>query len=151
MSERGSSQLYESMAMLVSYLQSMSDMNITGLCHSVQERRKCLQNGSEQKKSRFVIHVRESIIRRFILILKWMEKDAYRIFYKTIEKTKKWRLKNLSESKCSRNLDILIQNRRGHNSEYVAWFRKRPDLIEKYCTHGTGWNRERTDLYWMSI
>ena len=28
----------------------------------------------------------------------------------------------------------------GHNSEYVAWFRKRPDLIEKYCTHGTGWN-----------
>jgi alpha-galactosidase len=22
----------------------------------------------------------------------------------------------------------------------VAWFRKRPDLIEKYCTHGTGWN-----------
>ncbi|HOK53230.1 MAG TPA: alpha-glucosidase/alpha-galactosidase, partial [Armatimonadota bacterium] len=21
-----------------------------------------------------------------------------------------------------------------------AWFRKRPDLIEKYCTHGTGWN-----------
>lgn len=28
----------------------------------------------------------------------------------------------------------------GHNSEYNAWFRKRPDLIEKYCTHGTGWN-----------
>jgi alpha-galactosidase len=28
----------------------------------------------------------------------------------------------------------------GHNSEYVAWFRKRPDLLEKYCTHGTGWN-----------
>lgn len=22
----------------------------------------------------------------------------------------------------------------------MAWFRKRPDLIEKYCTHGTGWN-----------
>ena len=20
------------------------------------------------------------------------------------------------------------------------WFRKRPDLIEKYCIHGTGWN-----------
>ncbi len=28
----------------------------------------------------------------------------------------------------------------GHNSEYNWWFRKRPDLIEKYCTHGTGWN-----------
>ena len=28
----------------------------------------------------------------------------------------------------------------GHNSEYNWWFRKRPDLIEKYCMHGTGWN-----------
>ena len=28
----------------------------------------------------------------------------------------------------------------GHNSEYNAWFRKRPDLIEKYCSQGTGWN-----------
>ena len=28
----------------------------------------------------------------------------------------------------------------GHNSEYNWWFRKRPSLIEKYCTHGTGWN-----------
>ena len=28
----------------------------------------------------------------------------------------------------------------GHNSEYNWWFRKRPELIEQYCTHGTGWN-----------
>jgi alpha-galactosidase len=28
----------------------------------------------------------------------------------------------------------------GHNSEYNWWFRKRPDLIEKHCTHGTHWN-----------
>ena len=24
--------------------------------------------------------------------------------------------------------------------EYNAWFRKRKDLIEKYCTSSTGWN-----------
>jgi alpha-galactosidase len=28
----------------------------------------------------------------------------------------------------------------GHASEYNQWFRKRPDLIEKYCTHSTNWN-----------
>ena len=28
----------------------------------------------------------------------------------------------------------------GHASEYLPWFRKRKDLLEKYCTHGTGWN-----------
>ena len=38
------------------------------------------------------------------------------------------------------NLDYYVTESSGHNSEYNAWFRKRPDLIEKYCTHGTGWN-----------
>src|SRR5690606_18498750 len=38
------------------------------------------------------------------------------------------------------HLDYYVTESSGHNSEYNAWFRKRPDLIEKYCTHGTGWN-----------
>ncbi len=38
------------------------------------------------------------------------------------------------------NLDYYVTESSGHNSEYNPWFRKRPDLIEKYCTHGTGWN-----------
>ena len=25
-------------------------------------------------------------------------------------------------------------------TQYNRWFRKRPDLIERYCSHGTGWN-----------
>ena len=39
------------MAMLVSYLQSMSDMNITGLCHSVQGTAEMLAKwiGAEEK------------------------------------------------------------------------------------------------------
>jgi len=37
-------------------------------------------------------------------------------------------------------LDYYVTESSGHNSEYNSWFRKRPDLIEKYCTHGTGWN-----------
>ena len=36
--------------------------------------------------------------------------------------------------------DHYVTESSGHNSEYNWWFRKRPDLIEKYCTHGTGWN-----------
>jgi alpha-galactosidase len=38
------------------------------------------------------------------------------------------------------HLDYYVTESSGHNSEYNAWYRKRPDLIEKYCTHGTGWN-----------
>jgi alpha-galactosidase len=37
-------------------------------------------------------------------------------------------------------LGYYVTESSGHNSEYNPWFRKRPELIEKYCTHGTGWN-----------
>jgi alpha-galactosidase len=37
-------------------------------------------------------------------------------------------------------LDYYVTESSGHNSEYNWWFRKRPDLIRKYCTKGTGWN-----------
>jgi alpha-galactosidase len=37
-------------------------------------------------------------------------------------------------------LGYYVTESSGHNSEYNWWFRKRPDLIEKYCTHTTGWN-----------
>jgi len=36
--------------------------------------------------------------------------------------------------------DYYVTESSGHASEYNPWFRKRPDLIEKYCTHGTNWN-----------
>ncbi len=38
------------------------------------------------------------------------------------------------------NLGYYVTESSAHNSEYNWWFRKRPDLIRKYCTHGTGWN-----------
>lgn len=38
------------------------------------------------------------------------------------------------------HLNYYVTESSGHNSEYNWWFRKRPDLIEKYCMTGTGWN-----------
>jgi alpha-galactosidase len=38
------------------------------------------------------------------------------------------------------HLDYYVTESSGHNSEYNPWFRKRPELIERYCLHGTGWN-----------
>jgi len=40
-------------------------------------------------------------------------------------------------------LGYYVSESSGHNSEYNWWFRKRPDLIRKYCTTGTGWNPGR--------
>jgi len=39
--------------------------------------------------------------------------------------------------------DYYVTESSGHNSEYNAWFRKRQDLIDKYCldtNENTGWN-----------
>ncbi|MBO5952887.1 MAG: hypothetical protein J6Q53_02000 [Oscillospiraceae bacterium] len=38
------------------------------------------------------------------------------------------------------HLDYYVTESSGHNSEYVAWYRKRADLIGQYCTNGTHWN-----------
>ena len=35
-------------------------------------------------------------------------------------------------------LDYFVTESSEHNSEYNAWFRKRPDLLKKYCFRGTG-------------
>jgi alpha-galactosidase len=38
------------------------------------------------------------------------------------------------------HLGYYVTESSGHNSEYNWWFRKRKDLIKKYCIHGTGLN-----------
>ena len=38
------------------------------------------------------------------------------------------------------HLGYYVTESSGHNSEYNPWFRKRPDLIQKYCIKGTNWN-----------
>jgi len=38
------------------------------------------------------------------------------------------------------HLDCHVTESSGPNSEYNAWFRTRPDPIERCCTSGTGWN-----------
>ena len=65
--------------------------------------------------------------------------DAYPLIWKAIERPE---VANEEPVRIEmlRHLKYFPTESSGHNSEYTAWFRKRPDLIEKYCTHGTGWN-----------
>ncbi|MFQ9802006.1 MAG: hypothetical protein ACLR23_27435 [Clostridia bacterium] len=47
--------------------------------------------------------------------------------------------KEIVRNEMFTHLDYYVTESSGHNSEYNQWFRKRPDLIEKYCTqHTTG-------------
>jgi alpha-galactosidase len=70
----------------------------------------------------------------------WKGEDAYPLIRKAITENEAIYNEEIVRNEMFLHLDYYITESSGHNSEYNWWFRKRPDLIEKYCTHGTGWN-----------
>lgn len=127
------------MAMLVSYLQAQTNVNVTGLCHSVQ--------GTAAMLAEW-IHADEKDIdyvcaginhQAFYLEYKWNGKDAYPLIREAL-KREEIAAEEMVRNEMFAQLGYYPTESSGHNSEYNPWFRKRKDLIEKYCTHGTGWN-----------
>ena len=66
-------------------------------------------------------------------------KDAYPLIRQALRRKKNY-MEEIVRNEMFLHLDYYVTESSGHNSEYNWWFRKRPDLIRKYCTHGTGWN-----------
>jgi alpha-galactosidase len=69
----------------------------------------------------------------------WKGKDAYPLLRAAMEKEPIYK-EEIVRNEMFLHLGYYVTESSGHNSEYNWWFRKRQDLIEKYCTHGTGWN-----------
>lgn len=127
------------MAMLVSYLQTQTKVSVTGLCHSVQGTADMLARwvGGENKEVSYTcVGVNHQA---FYLDFKVDGEDVYPALFEAVKRPE------IAEEEPVRiemfkYLKYFPTESSGHNSEYNAWFRKRPDLIEKYCNHGTGWN-----------
>jgi alpha-galactosidase len=127
------------MAMLCRAMQRESTLQVTGLCHSVQ--------GTAMMLADWIGAPYEEVAYRcaginhlaWYLDFLWNGEDAYPLIRKAVRK------KKIYDAEPVRNelflvFDHYVTESSGHNSEYNAWFRKRPDLIEKYCLHGTNWN-----------
>jgi len=128
------------MAMLCSYLQRMSKVNITGLCHSVQGTAEMLMEwiGAEPED---VTYTCSGINHQaFYLDFMWKGEDAYPLIRDKILNDPDVAAAEPVRNEMYLQLGYYPTESSGHNSEYLPWFRKRPDLIEKYCTHGTNWN-----------
>ena len=127
------------MAMLCRLMQKESDITVTGLCHSVQGTAEMLAGwiGADMKDVEYtcagINHT------SFYLDFKVNGKDAYPQIRAAVEKPEIYN-EEIVRNEMFTHLDYYVTESSGHNSEYNQWFRKRPDLIEKYCTHGTGWN-----------
>ena len=127
------------MAMLVSYLQAQTKVNVTGLCHSVQGTAELLAQWIGKSDSDIEYVCAGINHQAFFLEYKADGKDAYPDIWAAIKK-KEVQEEEKIRVEMFKYLKYFPTESSGHNSEYNPWFRKRPDLIEKFCTDSTGWN-----------
>ena len=139
------------MAMLCRGMQAISPQTtVSGLCHSVQ--------GTASMLARWIGAPMDQVTylcaginhQAFYLQYKWNGRDAYPMIRRAVTTRKEIYNEEQVRNEMLLHLDYYVTESSGHNSEYNAWFRKRPDLIEKYCTHGTGWNPGRSSREWVA-
>ena len=128
------------MAMLCRAMQTKyPKLAISGLCHSVQGTAEMLARWIGAKNEEISYTCAGINHQAFYLDYRWKGVDAYPLLRKAMENPEIYK-EEIVRNEMFMLLDYYPTESSGHNSEYNAWFRKRPDLIEKYCTHGTGWN-----------
>lgn len=129
------------MAMLCRAMQSeFPELRITGLCHSVQGTAEVLARWIGAPLKEITYTCAGINHQAFYLDFKWNGQDAYPLIREAITTRDEVYKEEIVRNEMFLALDYYVTESSGHNSEYNAWFRKRPDLIEKYCHPGTGWN-----------
>jgi alpha-galactosidase len=127
------------MAMLCRAMLEKSELQITGLCHSVQGTAKMIAGwiGAPLEEMDFVCAGINH--QAHYLKLEWNGKDVYPLLHAAMSRPEVYNEEQV-RNEMYLQLGYYVTESSGHASEYVAWFRKRKELLEKYCTHGTGWN-----------
>lgn len=128
------------MAMLCSYLQRVSKVHVTGLCHSVQGTAQMLAEWIGAKPEEVTYTCSGINHQAFYLDFKWNGKDMYPLLREKVLNDPAIAKAEPVRNEMFLQLGYYPTESSGHNSEYNPWFRKRPDLIERYCTDGTNRN-----------
>ena len=128
------------MAMLCAALQRQTHIPVTGLCHSVQGTAMMLADWIGAPFEEITYTCAGINHQAWYLNFRWNGADAYPLIHKAIIGRPEIYNEEIVRNEMYLALGYYVTESSGHNSEYNWWFRKRPDLIEKYCTHGTGWN-----------
>ncbi len=128
------------MAMLCRAIMRETDIPVTGLCHSVQGTSEMLAKwiGAPYDEIQFTCAGINHMA--WYLTFTWNGQDAYPLIRKAILEQPEIYNEEQVRNEMFLAFDHYVTESSGHNSEYNWWFRKRPDLIEQYCTYGTGWN-----------
>ena len=127
------------MSMLCGAMQKYADIEVTGLCHSVQGTIKMLSDWLEVPYEEIVYKCMGVNHQAFYTVLEHKGENLYPKLKRLLENPEYFN-KEQVRNEMFLKLGYYVTESSGHNSEYNQWFRKRPDLIEKYCTNGTNWN-----------
>jgi alpha-galactosidase len=128
------------MAMLCAALQRQTFIPVTGLCHSVQGTAMMLAEWIGASFSAVDYLCAGINHQAWYLEYKCNGEDAYPLIRRAVTERPEIYNEEIVRNEMFLALGYYVTESSGHNSEYNWWFRKRPDLIEKYCMHGTGWN-----------
>jgi len=128
------------MGLLCAYLQRQSKVKVTGLCHSVQGTASMLAQWLGIKEGEYDFKCAGINHQAFYLDFRARGVDLLPKLMDTVKNNPDVLNAEPVRNEMFLQLGYYPTESSGHNSEYLAWFRKRPDLIEKYCLHGTNWN-----------
>ena len=128
------------MAMLCRAMQRATNVKVSGLCHSVQGTAEMLAGWIGAPMDEITYVCAGINHQSWFINYEWNHRDAIPLIRKAIERSRKIRNEEHVRNEMFLHLGYYVTESSGHNSEYNWWFRKRPDLIKKYCTRGTGWN-----------
>lgn len=128
------------MVLVCRAMQRETSIQLTGLCHSVQGTAEMLAKWIGAPMDEIAYTCAGINHMAWYTNYEWNGKDAYPLIRQAITERPEVYNEEQVRNEMFLALDYYVTESSGHNSEYNWWFRKRPDLIEKYCTHGTGWN-----------
>lgn len=128
------------MAMLCRAIDRETTVNVTGLCHSVQGTAAMLADWIGAPHDEITYTCAGINHTAWYIDYKWNGEDAYPLIDKAIREREEVYNEEQVRNEMYLAFGHYVTESSGHNSEYNWWFRKRQDLIEKYCTDGTGWN-----------
>ena len=128
------------MSMLCGAMQRYANVEVTGICHSVQGTIKMLGEWLSIPENEIDYKCMGVNHQAFYTVLKHKGVDLYPRLYDLVKNNIEVYNREQVRNEMFLKLGYYVTESSGHNSEYNQWFRKRPDLIEKYCTHSTGWN-----------
>ena len=127
------------MVMLCRALFRETSVQLVGLCHSVQGLARRLAKWIDVPGEEVVWEAAGINHQAWLLRFERNGENLYPRLRKAVDKPEIWE-QDIVRNEMFKALGYYVTESSGHNSEYNWWFRKRPDLIEKYCTHGKDWN-----------